>query len=368
MSVGKRKDGRWYTDITIRRDGRQVRSRDACGPEVRNRAQAMALEHQRRAEMIAGKVAVVAKVEGTKAAAGALTFRVHAEEVLVLHAAVENKHSERKSKRSILDRHLLPAFGDLGLEAIGPRQIASYKAQKLGAGLTAKTVNNHLTVLRKCLVLAKEWERLAVVPTVGFLRVKKPEIDFFTFDEAALILASAERDPWYVMILCGLRAGLRQGELLELRWSDVDLVKGAMRIRRAIYDGVIDVPKGGRTREVPLGDELRAAFRELPSRFAAGLVWPGEGGRNLTKGEAKWPLWRACKQAALRRVGWHALRHTFASHLVMRGVPLKAIQELLGHATIDMTMRYAHLAPDVTRDAVQLLDAPPPVRKASGAE
>ena len=177
-----------------------------------------------------------------------------------------------------------------------------------------------------------------------------------------------ERDPWYVMILCGPRAGLRQGELLELRWSVIALAKGAMRIRRAIYDGVIDVPKGGRTREVPLGDELRAAFRELPSRFAAGLVWPAEGGRNLTKGEAKWPLGRACKQAGLRRVGWHALRHTFASHLVMRGVPLRAIQELLGHATIDMTMRYAHLAPDVTRDAVQLLDAPAPVRKASGAE
>jgi integrase len=318
MSVGKRKDGRWYTDITIRRDGREIRSRDACGPEVRNRAQAMALEHQRRAEMIAGKTAVVTKADGTKVATGALTFRVHAEEVLVLHAAVENKHSERKSKRSILDRHLLPAFGDLALDAIGPRQIASYKAQKLGIGLTAKTVNNHLTVLRKCLVLAKEWERLAVVPSVGFLRAKKPEIDFFTFEEATQLLASAERDPWYVMILCGLRAGLRQGELLELRWSDIDLAKGAMRIRRAIYDGVIDVPKGGRTREVPLGDELRAALRELPSRFAAGLVWPAEGGRNLTKGEAKWPLWRACKQAGgaasrrLARAAAHVRRRTWS--------------------------------------------------------
>lgn len=215
-------------------------------------------------------------------------------------------------------------------------------------------------MLRKSLVLAKEWGRLAVVPTVGFLRVKKPEIDFFTFDEAARLLAGAERDPWYVMILCGLRAGLRQGELLELRWDDIDLVKGALRVRRAIYDGVIDVPKGGRTREVPMGDDLRAALRELPSRFAAGLVWPGEGGRNLAKGEAKWPLWRACKRAGLRRIGWHVLRHTFASHLVMRSVPLKAVQELLGHATIEMTMRYAHLAPTVKREAVAQLDRPAP--------
>jgi integrase len=341
----------------------------------------MALEHERRAAMLAGKVPRACAISQTGAAPTAtaksgsevIIFKVHAEEVLVLHAAVENKHSERKSKKSILKWHLLPAFGDFALDKIGPREIAAYKAEKLrptnGArALKAKTVNNHLTVLRKCLVLAKEWGRLAVVPTVGFLRVTKPEIDFFTFDEAARILATAERDPWYVMILCGLRSGLRQGELLELRWDDLDLVKGVIRIRRAIYDGVIDVPKGGRGRDVPMSDELRDALRGLPSRFAGGLVWPGEDGRNLTKGEAKWPLWRACKRAGLRRVGWHVLRHTFASHLVMKGVPLKAVQELLGHATIEMTMRYAHLAPDVSREAVKLLDTPAAGSGMSAAE
>jgi site-specific recombinase XerD len=70
------------------------------------------------------------------------------------------------------------------------------------------------------------------------------------------------------------------------------------------------------------------------------------------------PLNRAIKRAGLGAFGWHTTRHTFASHLVMRGVPLKAVQELMGHATILMTMRYAHLAPDVARDAVKLLDLP----------
>jgi integrase len=64
----------------------------------------------------------------------------------------------------------------------------------------------------------------------------------------------------------------------------------------------------------------------------------------------------ACKAAGIRRVMFHVLRHTFASHLVMRGVPMKAVQELLGHSSIDMTMRYAHLSPNVRREAVAALD------------
>ena len=86
------------------------------------------------------------------------------------------------------------------------------------------------------------------------------------------------------------------------------------------------------------------------------LVFCAADGRMLTKNECKHPLWRACRRAGLRQVGWHMLRHTFASHLVMRGAPLKAVQELLGHASIEMTMRYAHLSPDARKDAVGLLD------------
>jgi integrase len=115
--------------------------------------------------------------------------------------------------------------------------------------------------------------------------------------------------------------------------------------------GIIGTPKGGRAREVPLSDDAAGALRAHRE-----LVFAGVDGPLLTSGACKWPLWRACRRAGLRRIGWHVLRHTFASHLVMRGVSIKAIQELLGHASIEMTMRYAHLSPDVRRDAVRLLD------------
>jgi site-specific recombinase XerD len=107
---------------------------------------------------------------------------------------------------------------------------------------------------------------------------------------------------------------------------------------------------------VPLGDEVLAALKK--HRHLRGeLVFCAIDGRMLGKNKCKHPLWRACKRAGLRRIGWHVLRHTFASHLVMRGVPLKAVQELMGHATVEMTMRYAHLSPNVPRDAVRCLDA-----------
>jgi integrase len=119
--------------------------------------------------------------------------------------------------------------------------------------------------------------------------------------------------------------------------------------------GQFGTPKSGKSREIPLSLE---ALRELKShRHLRGeLVFCAPDGKLRGKEECKHPLWRACKKAGLRRIGWHALRHTFASHLVMRGAPIKAVQELMGHSTIEMTMRYSHLSPDVRRDAVALLD------------
>ena len=120
-------------------------------------------------------------------------------------------------------------------------------------------------------------------------------------------------------------------------------------------------PKNGKPREVPLSEQALKALKR--HRHLRGpLVFCELDGRALTHTAVKWPLWRACKKAGLRLVQWHVLRHTFASHLAMRGAPLKVVQELMGHATIQMTMRYAHLYPEVARQHVMLLDAPSPPR------
>jgi integrase len=271
------------------------------------------------------------------------------------YAAVENKSSELEGKKRIWKNHIEPFFGHLRLDEIGAERVARYKAAKLELEYDRKTITNQLAVLRRMLAVAVEWGRLDHMPAAKWrLRAPMPPFDFLTFEEAERLICAAEA-PWKAMIMVALRTGLRHGELLALRWQDVDLVAGRLLVRQALSGKKIDTPKSGKSREVPLSDDavrVLKAHRHLRGEY----VFCDARGALLTRYACKWPLWAACKRAGLRLVGWHTLRHTFASHLVMRGAPLKAVQELLGHADITMTMRYAHLSADVRRDAVQLLD------------
>jgi integrase len=120
-------------------------------------------------------------------------------------------------------------------------------------------------VLRKLLSTAVEWRLLSVVPPIKWLRAPPGEFDFLTFEEADRLIAGAE-DDWRAMITVALRTGLRHGELIGLRWVDVDLDAGRVVVRQAVSEGVIDTPKNGRTREVPLCKQALDALREHPRK------------------------------------------------------------------------------------------------------
>jgi integrase len=164
------------------------------------------------------------------------------------------------------------------------------------------------------------------------------------------------------MVHTALKTGLRLGELLALKWEDIDLVTGKIVVRRNLWRDKEASPKGGRSREVPLSDDAIATLKahRAVTMLKSSYVFCDSGGNRLSHKMVSNLVPRICKKAGLaKRLTMHDLRHTFASHLVMRGVTLKAVQELLGHASIDMTLRYAHLSPDVKRDAVKLLDITP---------
>lgn len=276
------------------------------------------------------------------------------------YSDVNNKPSTTYAKRWMLRLHLAPFFGGMRLDRVGPAEIETFKAQKLGEKQSKKSINNMLTALRKMLNLAVEWDELQRAPKVKGFKFKNDfitEEQFLGFEEADRVTKAAAPE-WRTFIILALKTGLRVGELLALKWEDLDLVAGQLVVRRTLWQSQEGPPKGGRNRTVPLSDEALAALkahRHLKSAY----VFCEPNGRRLTHSRVKDVVPSTCKKALLaKRLTAQGLRHTFASHLVMRGVSLKAVQELLGHESIEMKLRYAHLSPDVKRDAVQSLDAP----------
>jgi integrase len=301
-------------------------------------------------------LATLAEMVGHKTQRHPGTLSQFAEEFLGVYATTNNKPSEIASKKAILQQHLLPMFGKRRLDTLKPVDFEQYKARKLAEELSPKSVNNHLAVLSKLLRVAEEWELIGRAPRVKLLRLVEPEFTFFDFGETERLLGAAD-DEARPPILFALRTGLRQGELRALRPQDVDFAGKKIYVRRAAWRNVIGVPKSWRSRELPLADDAARAIEPLPR---GQFVFAHPTGRIWHHNELKWRLFRTCKRAGLKPVGWHVLRHTFASHLVMRGVPIKVVQELLGHRDIRMTMRYAHLAPALRKDAVEALSRPPP--------
>lgn len=276
--------------------------------------------------------------------------------VFLEHSEAKNEFSSVRAKRQILRDHLVPAFGPLPLDVITFDRIDDLKSRLSNElDLSNKTVNNILTVLRRLLMLAVKRGALAAVPEIEWLPTEPSAFDFLSFEES-LDLIEAAASEWRTMIMVAVRCGLRQGELLGLRWEDVDLKNGRITVRRSIVRGREKGTKSRRHRDIPLGKEIAAALAK--HRHLRGpLVFCDIGGNRLTNGECKWPLYNACTGANLRRIGWHVLRHTFGSQLAMQGAQPGAIQKLMGHATLRMTERYMHLSPNVSRDAVLLLDS-----------
>jgi integrase len=308
----------------------------------------------------------VATVEPAKPAAPTLSAFAP---VYLASARLDNARSSVMAKEDILARYLVPRLGDLRLDQIDYAVIEDFKvilAETRNARikrevqtLSPKTVNNVLIVLRHVLAVARKRGLIPAVPEISYVKRPMPDWDFLTFEESEQLIAHAE-GTWRTMILVALRTGLRRGELLGLRWEDVDLDRGRIRVVENYVRGQFKAPKSGQPREIPLSGEARAALAQHRERRGGGRtrVFCDAQGKPYTQGVMASQLERACRRAGLRVLGWHVMRHSFASHLVMRGVAIRAVQDLLGHASIVITQRYAHLAPHVSQDAVCLLDGP----------
>ncbi len=263
-----------------------------------------------------------------------------------------NKHSEIISKESILRVHLIPFFGKIILERIDTQIIERYKREKTKTNLCNKSINNHLAVMRKCLETALEWKILKETPKIKFLKTPPQKFDYLSESECQTLLANTSKD-LHDMILIGLNAGLRFGEIIALSWKDVDLDRKILSISQSIAKGKIGSTKSNRNRFIPMSEQL---CEMLKRRIRENNLVFCENGEPLNQIKYCKLLYKACRGSNLREIGWHVLRHTFASHLAQKNISIKAIQELLGHSDIKTTMRYAHLSPSELRSAVDVLN------------
>lgn len=353
MSVRKRewtdRQGRvhavWIVDAVLRRsDGQCKRVRERSPVNTRRGAT------QHEAELREAYANGVATKRPP-----APTLREFAPEYMKTHAVPNNKPSTVQDKEGHLTRVLLPTLGGKRLDQIGSREIDELRASMLGEGLAANTVNNHLRTLGNILNVAVRYDLIEAAPTIKKLPPGTKE-RFLDEQEVTSVLAAIQSEPlWHTMILTALRTGLRRGEVVGLQWDDVDLKQQVVKVRRSVSRAHIVSPKGG-NRDVPLSPRTVRALAKHRHDLSKWVFCDPTNGGLLKEHRLRPPLRRACKRAGIKEVGWHVLRHTFASHLVMKGVSLKVVQELLGHKDLKTTMRYAHLAPQVRRDAVTALD------------
>ncbi len=272
--------------------------------------------------------------------------------------ANQQKPSAVAASQTILDVHLIPALGTKRLGAITNEDIQHLK-HKL-QGKAGKTVNNVLSVLSLLLKKAVEWEVLERVPCViRLVKAPKPTMTFWDFDAYEKLVESARGcdTNTYLIALLGGEAGLRCGEIIALEWRDIDFTNGHLCVERSEWRGHITAPKGGRFRMIPMRTRLRAALTEHRHTRSRRVVCEGDG-TPMSQDMVGNRVRRAAKAAVLEVSGAHRLRHTFCSHLALRGVPVTVIQQLAGHQDIKTTLRYMHLNPGARESAIRLMEMP----------
>jgi integrase len=294
----------------------------------------------------------------TVAEAGERYIR-HVEHVL------ERKPTTVADYGSILRRHLAPHFGQAGIDKITTEQIGIYMAAKAREGLKTKTISNHLNFTHGLFGFAvkRGWTETNPVANVDRPRVSgtDPDIRYLARSEIEALLRAVPDDRLgptdRTLYLTATMAGLRMGELVALRWQDVDWIAGVVRIRRTYTRGQFGTPKSRRsTRAVPVADrlagELERHFQRSAYQADEDLVFghPDTGGpydpskmRKRFKG--------ALKAAGLRPVRFHDLRHSYGTAMAAAGAPLRALQEWMGHRDYKTTSIYADYSPDPSQGA-----------------
>lgn len=390
--MAKRLRGRgWRSDFSLPhpQTGAPIRYRRFLGASVRNKREADVAERRLMVEMEKRHAAAQESLTSPGGADVSAPFSGLAARWLQ-HQAVKLKPKTYQLYESLCRVWLLPHFGDRQVRSIGVYDVEALQAYmartkgRRGTPPAPKTINEAVGCLSSMLSSAKRWGYITrnVCEDVEKLGVPISDLRFYDAEETAVWLAKCQalEPQWHAFFLAGFRTGMREGELFALHVEDVDFGRSQIHVRRtygaaavpdpesgdtirpAITTYMTGTPKSGRGRFVGLTPQLAEALRDWIGTRRSGLVWSvrprDDGDTHLRRSQALRP-WKLVSAAAdLPELTLHAMRHSFASQLVMKGVPLVSVQALLGHSSIKMTQRYAHLSPGYASREIGVLDAP----------
>jgi len=335
---------------------------------------AESLLHKRKAQIDSGKQPEIIKIKN-------YSFKELKEEYV--------KWAERqrgyKKKLSVINQ-LADQFGHYPLRRFDTRMIEQFQTERLQKGHKPATVNRHIATLKHMFTKATDWnmveeETLKRVRKVKLLEENNRRLRYLNKDECIALLNACKKH-LKPIVITALNTGMRKEEILNLKWDNVDLKNGFI---------LLDITKNGERREIPINATLHEVLSGIVRRIDIPYVFyvarkkkesiidstkvienvspigdkiPQEETENQTEdskpsqryGNIHRSFKSACKTAKIRDFHFHDLRHTFASQLVMAGIDLTTVKELLGHKTLTMTLRYAHLAPSHKVKAVDILD------------
>jgi integrase len=296
-----------------------------------------------------------------------LTFQEAGERYLhhVEHV-MQRKRATVQDYRIFLDRHLGPHFGSKPLDRIAADDVLAFFTRQARAGHAANSIRNRVNFAHSVFAFAQKrgWCNTNPVALCDRPRTGKtdPDIRYLNREELDALLRAVPADQPLgemeaVLYLTAAMTGLRQGELIALRWRDVDWLASLIRVRRSYTRRQWGTPKSRRSsRAVPLADrvaaDLERHFQRSAYQHDDDLVFchPETGGP-YDASKLRKRFKRAVERAGVRPVRFHDLRHTFGTQMAAVGTPMRTLQEWMGHADFATTLIYADFAPDPARGA-----------------
>jgi integrase len=279
-----------------------------------------------------------------------LTFKEMMERYMTEHS-VRNKAPRSHNRDKSLRDHLVEHFGEMALVEIAPSQISEYKTKRREEGAAPRTLNYELALMSHAFNLAiKDWEWVRENPVKKVSREKvNNQIErWLTLEEQKNLLDKSSK--WLQeIILFAVNTGLRQSEILDLEWAQVDLDRKTITI--------LEQKNQGRD-TLPVNESGLKVLKERSITRQSGIdhVFFNGNEKRIDDGDLRRGFYLAVKKAGLKHLRFHDLRHTFATRLIQAGVDLYTVQKLGRWKNISMVMRYAHHYPESLRSGVRVLD------------